>query len=166
MFSFSHLFTLPIKIREIVQFTFFFQPNFVFQCIFHNVETPGKFRNVKNIFELIYTGGVIVIVRRGWGLTSSKFEFPVLFSGIHLFPDSILTMFCIFTSLYIFQMQIYWSFPAIFYGALANERVWKLTNYIEYDSGHPKKNSGCTPSPRGGINRVFFRIKDGMSALS
>jgi len=28
-------------------------------------------------------GGVMVIVRRRWGLTSSKSEFPVLFSGIH-----------------------------------------------------------------------------------
>jgi len=42
------------------------------------VETPGKFRSVKIIFELNYTGGVMVIVRRGLGLTSSKSEFPVL----------------------------------------------------------------------------------------
>jgi len=44
----------------------------------------GKFRNVKIIFQLNYSGGVMVIVRRGWGLTSSKSEFPVLFSGIHV----------------------------------------------------------------------------------
>jgi len=30
------------------------------------------------------SGGVMVIVRRGWELTSSKSEFPVLFSGIHV----------------------------------------------------------------------------------
>jgi len=52
--------------------------------MFHYVETPGKFRNVKIIFELNYTGGIMVIVRRRWGLTSSKSEFPVLFSGIHV----------------------------------------------------------------------------------
>jgi len=47
--------------------------NFVFQCIFHYVETPGKFRNVKIIFELNYTKGVMMMVRRrGWGFTSSK----------------------------------------------------------------------------------------------
>jgi len=44
---------------------FFFQPKFVFQCIFHDVETLGKFRNVEIIFELNYKGGVMVIVRRG-----------------------------------------------------------------------------------------------------
>jgi len=29
-------------------------------------------------------GGVMVIVRRRWGFTSSKSEFPELFSGIHV----------------------------------------------------------------------------------
>jgi len=99
------IFYLPIKICEIVQLTVFSLPNFAFQCISHYVETPGKFKNVKIIFELNYTGVVMVIARREWG---SPLQNP-------RFPDSILTMFCIFTSLYILQVQIYWSFPAIFY---------------------------------------------------
>ena len=48
------------------------------------METLGQFRNVIIILELNYTGGVMAIVRRGLGITSSKSEFPVLFSDIHV----------------------------------------------------------------------------------
>jgi len=44
---------------------------------------PLENSGTSNSFELNYTGWVMVIVRRGWGLTFSKSEFPVLFSYIH-----------------------------------------------------------------------------------
>ena len=94
---------------------FFFQPNFVFQFVFHYVETSGKFRNVKIIFKLNYTWRVMVMVRRGWGLTSSKSEFPLLFSGIYVSQTVSQPCFAFLLALYILQVQIYWSFPAIFY---------------------------------------------------
>jgi len=69
-------------------------------------------------------------------------------------------------------MQMCWSFLAIFYsqfdfdGFLASERVWNLTNGIEYDSGHPKIISTFYASFLGiGMDEKFWKKSQMLSLI-
>ena len=63
---------------------FFFSQILYFNAFFITL-TPGKFRNVKIIFELNYTGRVTVIVRRGWGSPLQNLNFQCSFQ-VFTFP--------------------------------------------------------------------------------